>query len=509
MSGGLSGEYVDDEMYPTPTPGRRMVARGQKFLNRAGVTTDPWHHEIYGDERGGGGGGGREEEEEEGFEEEETFYHGDPERRFDMYGGKHGMRKKYGYPGGGDYDYPGGDDYDYYNSGAALSEGNEMDFFEEDEDIPEDEDIGVRVRRRFGRLGRMRRRRRFGGARARRLARERSETKQLQARKKALQKRLRQKESLERRASRRQRREARRAARLERSVAKEESRQERLRQQIARLEQEAEAEGLGAAGDLAETLPGESNYSNINHNLRFEGLIPAAVPEKAIITVNGNLSPGKSVYDTDIGRAFFHRILEHDDQEFIDSREEATDFMSEQFGIEFEDAEEHPRTKSLTLYSGHGADRKAVAKLEAFTINTDLKTSVDSIQGFGEDAKPGAATYEGGWKATLLTGATLHGVYGGDQGKRASKGDTMFYLETHIKDKNSEVPVIIHMESPSPLTMSPSNGKIETVFDAQYIDLLHPDSDPVNGLADRTIRLTEKGRNCDVDILTHVKFDGE
>jgi len=462
-------DYHEDEEFDKfgrmMTPGRRTVSRGQRHLHNFTRTTDPWHNEI------------------------DDYYSDDDDDDDDDMTMMKKNRDEFGQDDGFDSD----DDANSKPAGAGFHESYEFS--------------GRRPR--FGKFGRRRRRGRLGRAGHRRLAKERAETKELERRKRELRKEAKTAERGERRQARKARREARRARRLRAATLKEQKRQERLRAEIAKLEEET-GSGQGPPfpprDDMEEDMYTGNEFDDPVHNLRFNGDVLAAVPGTAVITINGSLTAGKSVYDTKLGRAFFHKIMDHKDDEFFGSREEAVDFVSEQFGLDFSNATEHPHTGALTIRADNGGKQVDVAKLEPFTINTNLVTSVDSIKGFDDDADTSATAFEGGWKATLLTRATLHGLYGGDSGIEAAAGDSMFYFEDHIQNEDSEVPVIMHLESVKPVSMQPHEGKITTEFSAQYLDLLHPDAEAVDGVADRIIRLSQLGASCKVNISTTVNF---
>lgn len=449
---GLSGEYYEDDLYAPLSNGQRSVLGSAR-------TTDPWDQDIDRKDEG------------------------------DDYEG--------GYEGSGEYDDYGGMS-DYYPTGASLAS---------DEDFS-DEEIGRRRRISRRRLSRRRRRRGLSGSRRGRLREQQEETKDLEDKRRALRKELSAERKEKRRASRRARREERRERRLGRRLKKEEARQRRLREEIAQLEREAGRGGPEVLpprdrDDLEEDLYTGSKFTETVHGLRYAGDVLPAEAGSAVFSIKGMLTAGKSIYDTSLGRAYFHRVLEHDDDDFFGSREEALDFASEHFGLDFAGAKEDKHTGALSLYSGDNL----VAKLQPFTINTDLDTNIDTIKGFGQDADTSAVVHEGGWRATLHADATLYGLYGGEEGKRASKGDAIFYYETHVQNEDSEVPVIFHFETHEPVSMKPKNGKIQSELAVQYVDLLHPDPDMFDGVADRTIRLKEAGTSaCDVNISTNVHF---
>lgn len=464
----MSVDYYEDDLYPKLTPGRRGVARGQRVLHRAVRTADPWHEDIDRNDDGYEVVG-------EGGYEGGGYEGNDPE---DEYWGK--RHHHYGRD-------------DYYPAGDSLAG---------DEDFSDEEEIGLRGRRLL-RRGRRRGRRRGLGSEGRGVLREKqAETKEKKARLRALKKERAQGRKLVQKEKRAARRDLRRAERLKRRIDREEARARKLDREIAKLQEAPEP--LPRDADLGEeNLYGGSQFTDTVHNLRYAGDILPAQAGSAVFSVKGMLTAGKSIYDTDLGRAFFHRILEHDDEDFFGSREEALDFVSEHFGLDFAGANEDKHTGALTLMSGD----TTVAKLEPFTINTDLATSVDGIKGFGDDADLSAVVHEGGWRATLHADATLFGLYGGEEGKRASKGDALFYYETHVQNEESEVPVIFHFESHEPVSMKPKDGKIQTELAVQYLDLLHPDPEIADGIADRTIRLKESGTNaCEVNISTNVHF---
>lgn len=455
---GLSGEYYEDDLYAT-------TGRGQRALHRGSRTTDPWTNDIDTPDIDTQdnvvveiGGDGYEGIYEGGYDGGEELY--------DDYGGMS----------------------DYYPTGASLAS---------DEDFS-DEKIGRRRRISRRRLSRRRRRRGLSGTGKGMLRERQSQTKELEAKRRALRKELSAKRKEERRESRRARREERRERRLARRLKKEEALQRRLQMDIAKLEKEA-----GLDEDLGEDMYAGSKFTETVHNLRYAGDVLPAKAGSAVFSIKGMLTAGKSIYDTSLGRAYFHRVLEHDDDDFFGSREEALDFASEHFGLDFAGAKEDKHTGALSLYSGDNL----VAKLQPFTINTDLDTNIDTIKGFGQDADTAAVVHEGGWRTTLHADATLYGLYGGEEGKRASKGDAIFYYETHVQNEDSEVPVIFHFETHEPVSMKPKNGKIQSELAVQYVDLLHPDPDVFDGVADRTIRLKEAGTSaCDVNISTNVHF---
>jgi hypothetical protein len=465
----MSGEYYEDDLYAT-------TGRGQRALLDAVRQTDPWDHNIDTQDDvvvdlGGDGYEGSYEGSEDGDDE---------------YGGM----------------------YDYYPSGASLAS---------DEDFSPEEIGRRRLSRRRLRRKYRRRRSKLGSVGQEELRKKQAETKNVRAKRRALQKKLAKRRAADRKEERRTAREARRAERLARKLESEErrlaaeqaklSRLEELEAQDARMEElEAQDARMGTpqgSDELTEDLYAGSKFTKTAQGLRYAGDVLPAKAGSAVFSIKGMLNAGKSIYDTSLGRAYFHRVLEHDDDDFFGSREEALDFASEHFGLDFAGAKEDKHTGALSLYSGD----KLVANLQPFTINTDLDTSIDTIKGFGQDADTSAVVHEGGWRATLHADATLYGLYGGEEGKRASKGDAIFYYETHVQNEDSEVPVIFHFETHEPVSMKPKNGKIQSELAVQYVDLLHPDPDTFDGVADRTIRLKEAGTSaCDVNISTNVHF---
>jgi hypothetical protein len=466
----MSVEYYEDDLYPKLTPGRRGVARGQRTLHRAVRTADPWHEDIDRNP----------EDDDYEFDDQGGYEEGG-------YEGNEGDDTEDKYWGWGKHHHH------YYTAGASLAD---------DDDLSDEEEIGLRGRRLYRRGRRRFRRRRLGAEGSGELREKQAETKEKKARLRALKKERAQGRKLAAKEKRAARRDERRAERLKRRIAREEARARKLDREIAKLQGAPEP----LPRDLDEDAYGRytgSEFTDTVHNLRYAGDILPAQAGSAVFSVKGMLTAGKSIYDTDLGRAYFHRVLEHDDEDFFGSREEALDFVSEHFGLDFTDAKEDEHTGALTLMSGD----TTVAKLEPFTINTDLDTSVDGIKGFGDDADASAVVHEGGWRATLHADATLYGLYGGEEGKRASKGDALFYYETHVQNEESEVPVIFHFESHEPVSMKPKDGKIQTELAVQYLDLLHPDPEIADGVADRTIRLKESGTNaCSVNISTNVHF---
>ena len=147
---------------------------------------------------------------------------------------------------------------------------------------------------------------------------------------------------------------------------------------------------------------------------------------------------------------FFKELMKYREEAILHTTEDAIAFFKEKYGIEFELS----NGNQLNEYFWENAKMSPFMIPEENYFYTTMNTWIRT----GSTRSTCYTVRDGGFQVTFLGNQTLHGTYGGVDGKSADIGDRLLYGFYSI-DMCEQSPVIIQYQSASPLRKEPIDGK--------------------------------------------------
>ena len=143
---------------------------------------------------------------------------------------------------------------------------------------------------------------------------------------------------------------------------------------------------------------------------------------------------------------FFRRTLRFREEEIQHVFEDAINFFNDTFGLDFSNS---PPNEANQRYI-----QNAIMYPVVLHENINYIATANSWIRNGNTRSRCYRIYDGGIAVTLLNYTTLHGSYGGDEGKPAGPADPLAYGFYSI-DACGQSPVLIHYRCPTPIRPEP------------------------------------------------------
>ena len=155
------------------------------------------------------------------------------------------------------------------------------------------------------------------------------------------------------------------------------------------------------------------------------------------------------IYVADSELIFFKKALKLREEEIHHVFEDAMDFFNYTYGLDFSAS---PPNEEYHRYLEN-------ADMHPYALRKDVNNiaTANSWIRNGNTRSRCYRIYEGGIVVSLLNDTTLHGRYGGDEGKPAGPYEPLVYGFYSI-DACEQSPVLIHYRCPTPIRPEPIDG---------------------------------------------------
>lgn len=190
--------------------------------------------------------------------------------------------------------------------------------------------------------------------------------------------------------------------------------------------------------------------------------------ETITFSMSGVLPDGKKFRDPNAYRRVNRMLLDLDDEQIEQEKQDAMDFFDSYFGIDFkEDGQPLEGEEDVgSLYI------PGLATLRPYAVSPSLKNRVTTAVSDGHPVEAGEKVHEAGWLVTVTAkrGAELGGTFGGDRGRAVRPGTSMKYGTWHFRNpKYDSDDAEIHFESSEPSLPGGDSG--HTLYNYRVHDL--------------------------------------
>ena len=177
-------------------------------------------------------------------------------------------------------------------------------------------------------------------------------------------------------------------------------------------------------------------------------------PFKAAITLitNATFPASASSFDPDL--VFYRKVMRFTEEEIDRDREAAMHFFRDMYGLDFTSIE--PNDQEQRILGNATFEPSRSANNFTYVFNSWLVSGQPRTKCFPAES--------GGFHVRFSGPVMLHGEYGGEAGKLASRSETILYVYDYVFDACKQQGLIFHLESLAPIRSTPVDGYLVTIF---------------------------------------------
>ena len=177
-------------------------------------------------------------------------------------------------------------------------------------------------------------------------------------------------------------------------------------------------------------------------------------PFKATITVVTNVTLPISASSFDPDLVHFRKTLRFTEEEIDRYREAAMRFYNDMYGLDFTNIEPNDQGQRILGNATFETTRSAINF--TYVFNSWLVSGRSRTKCFPAEG--------GGFRVRFSGPMMLHGEYGGEEGKLASRNENLLYGYDYVFDACKQQGLIFHLESLAPSRSVPVDGYFVTSF---------------------------------------------
>ena len=177
-------------------------------------------------------------------------------------------------------------------------------------------------------------------------------------------------------------------------------------------------------------------------------------PFKATITVATNVTFPASASSFDPDLVFYRKVMRFTEEEIDRERDAAMHFYKDMYGLDFTSIE--PNDQEQRILGNATFEPSRSANNFTYVFNSWLVSGRPRTKCFPAEG--------GGFRVRFSGPMMLHGEYGGEEGKLASRSETILYGYDYVFEACKQQGLIIHYESLAPRRRVSVDGYFVTIF---------------------------------------------